>query len=63
MKPATAIAGAIWGTYCVLLGFFFGKTFEEEPWKALILAFGLALTVTGIIEGARYLRGRRARTA
>jgi membrane-associated protein len=58
-----AIAGAIWGTYCVLLGFFSGKTFEEEPWKALILAFGLALTVTGIIEGARYLRGRRARTA
>ena len=29
------IAGAIWGSYCVLLGYFFGKTFEEEPWKAL----------------------------
>ena len=58
-----AIAGAIWGSYCVLLGYFFGKTFEEEPWKALLLAFGLALTVTGMVEGGRYLYHRRARTA
>jgi membrane-associated protein len=58
-----AIAGAIWGSYCVLLGFFFGKTFEEEPWKALLLAFGLALAVSGAVEGVRYLRHRRARTA
>ena len=27
------IAGMIWGTYTVLLGYFGGKTFEEEPWK------------------------------
>jgi membrane protein DedA with SNARE-associated domain len=58
-----AIAGVIWGSYCVLLGYFFGKTFEEEPWKALLLAFGLALTVTGIVEAVRYLRHRRARPA
>ena len=43
------------GSYCVLLGYFFGKTFEEEPWKALLLAFGLALAVTGAIEGVRHL--------
>ena len=60
-----AIAGAIWGSYCVLLGYFFGKTFEEEPWKALLLAFGLALSVTAAIEGARYLyhRWAKAKTA
>ena len=57
------IAGVVWATYAALLGYFFGKTFEEEPWKALLLAFGLALTVTGLVEGGRYLYHRRARTA
>ena len=55
-----AIAGAIWGSYCVLLGYFFGKTFEEEPWKGLLLAFALALAVTGAVEVVRYLRRRGA---
>ena len=57
------IAGFIWGTYTVLLGYFGGKTFEEEPWKGLLLAFGLALAVTGVIEVVRYLRHRRAKPA
>ena len=57
-----AIACAIWGSYTVLLGYFGGKTFEEEPWKGLLLAFGLALAVTGVIEVVRYLRHRRAKT-
>ena len=43
----------------VLLGYFGGKTFEEEPWKGLLLAFGLALAVTAAIEAARHLRARR----
>ena len=33
------IAGLIWGTYTVMLGYVGGKTFEEQPWKGLILAF------------------------
>ena len=57
-----AIACAIWGSYTVLLGYFGGKTFEEEPWKGLLLAFGFALAVTGVIEVVRYLRHRRAKT-
>ena len=52
------IAGAIWGTYCVLLGYFFGARFEEEPWKALLLAFGIAIGVTAVIEVARHFRNR-----
>jgi membrane-associated protein len=55
-----AIACAIWGSYTVLLGYFGGRTFEEEPWKGLLLAFGVALAVTGLIELVRHLRGRRA---
>jgi membrane-associated protein len=54
------IAGVVWGAYTVLLGYFGGKTFEEEPWKGLLLAFGIALAVTGMIEAYRHLRGRRA---
>ena len=54
-----AIAGVIWGTYCVLLGYYFGKTFEEEPWKALLLAFGLAIGVTVMVEVVRHLYHRR----
>jgi membrane-associated protein len=57
------IAGFIWGTYTVLLGYFGGKTSEEEPWKGLLLAFGFALAVTAVIEVVRYLRHRRAKTA
>ena len=53
------IAGLIWGTYTVMLGYFGGKTFEEEPWKGLLLAFGFALAVTGVIEAVRHLRARR----
>jgi membrane-associated protein len=56
-----AIACGIWGSYTVLLGYFGGRTFEEEPWKGLLLAFGVALAVTGLIELVRHLRGRRAR--
>ena len=54
------IAGVIWGSYTVLLGYFGGKTFEEEPWKGLLLAFGIAVAVTAAVEIYRHLRARRA---
>ena len=53
------LAGVIWGTYTVLLGYFGGKSFEEEPWKGLLLAFGIALAVTAVVEVVRHLRARR----
>jgi membrane-associated protein len=55
-----ALAAAIWGAYSVLLGYFGGRTFEEEPWKGLLLAFALALAVTVAVEAYRHLRARRA---
>ncbi len=57
------IAGVIWGFYCVLLGYFGGRTFEEEPWKGLLLAFGIAVAVTAVVEAVRWLRHRRAKHA
>ena len=56
-----AIACAIWGSYTVLLGYFGGKSFEEQPWKGLLVAFAFALAVTALVELVRYLRHRRAR--
>jgi membrane protein DedA with SNARE-associated domain len=58
-----AIAAAIWGTYSVMLGYIGGASFEEEPWKGLLLAFALAVGVTAVVEAVRYLRHRRARHA
>jgi membrane-associated protein len=58
-----AIACAIWGSYTVLLGYFGGKSFEEDPWKGLLLAFVVALAVTAMVEAVRYLRHRRARAS
>lgn len=55
-----ALAGAIWGAYTVLLGYFGGKTFENQPWKGLLLAFGIAVAVTVAVEAYRHLRRRRA---
>ncbi|MGZ8781881.1 MAG: DedA family protein [Gaiellaceae bacterium] len=57
------LACAIWGSYAVLLGYFGGRTFEEEPWKGLLLAFAIAVAVTAVIEAVRFLRHRRAKPA
>lgn len=54
-----SIAGVIWGSYTVLLGYAGGETFEEEPWKGLLLAFGIAVAVTVIVEAVRFVRHRR----
>ena len=58
-----ALAASIWGCYTVLLGYFGGKTFEHAPWKGLLLAFGIALTVTLVVEGVRHLRARLAKSS
>ncbi len=52
-------AGLIWATYGALLGYFGGKTFEEQPWKGFLLAFGIAATAAFAIEGVRHLLRRR----
>ena len=56
-------AGTIWSSYAALLGYFGGRTFERAPWKGLLLAFGIALAVTGCVEAVRWLRRRRTADA
>ena len=59
---ADVLAGLIWGTYAACLGYFGGKTFENQPWKGLILAFLVAISITGLIELVRHLRRVRTKT-
>jgi membrane protein DedA with SNARE-associated domain len=56
-----AVAALTWALYAALLGYFGGHAFEEQPWKGLLLALGLAFAVTGAIELVRWLLKRRRR--
>ncbi len=53
------IAGVVWAVYASMLGYIGGKAFEHRPWIGFLLAFGVALTVTGAIELTRWLLERR----
>jgi membrane protein DedA with SNARE-associated domain len=56
------IAGAIWGTYATMLGYLGGKAFEKSPLKGFLLAFAIALAITGAVEAIRWYRKRAAQT-
>src|SRR5213079_537744 len=51
----TMIAGAAWATYAALLGYVGGQRFEDNHTAAFILAFGLAISVSLLIELGRWL--------
>jgi membrane-associated protein len=50
---ATAVAGIIWASYAFFLGRLGGKLFEHRPWIGLLLALGLGLAVSLLIEAGR----------
>jgi membrane-associated protein len=56
----TALAAVIWASYAALLGYFGGKTFEDDHTKAFLVAFAGALSVTLVIELVRWLRHRNS---
>ena len=53
---ATACAGVIWACYAFFIGRLGGQAFENRPWAGLLLALGIALAVSALIELARRLR-------
>jgi membrane-associated protein len=55
---ADAGAAVLWGAYGTAIGYFGGAAFAHDTWKALLLAFGIAVGVGGAIEGVRRLRSR-----
>jgi membrane-associated protein len=50
---ATAFAGVIWACYAFFLGRLGGKAFEDRPWIGFLLAFGVAVAASAIIEVVR----------
>jgi membrane-associated protein len=53
-------AGLVWATYAAMLGYVGGQTFEEKPLYGFLVAFAVALAVTGLVEAYRWLKKRRA---
>jgi membrane protein DedA with SNARE-associated domain len=55
----TFVAGIGWALYAGLLGYFGGKTFKDQEWKGLLVAFAIAGAVAVTVEVVRHLRSRR----
>jgi membrane protein DedA with SNARE-associated domain len=56
---ATAVASVIWAVYSFFIGRLGGKAFEDKPWAGFLVAFGITIVVSGLIEAARRIRNRR----
>lgn len=56
---ATVVAGVMWASYAALIGYVGGRAFEQDHWKAFVLAFGVAVGVALLTEVVRKLRERR----
>ena len=50
---ATAGAAVIWASYAFLIGRLGGKAFEDRPWAGLLLALGLTVVISVLIEAVR----------
>jgi len=56
---ATAAAGVIWAVYSFSIGRLGGRAFEDKPWAGLLLAFGVTIAVSGLIEVIRRIRSAK----
>jgi membrane protein DedA with SNARE-associated domain len=56
---ATACAGAIWASYSFFIGRLGGRAFEDKPWAGLLLALGVAVAVSLLVELLRRFRPLR----
>jgi membrane-associated protein len=56
---AAALAAAVWASFAVGLGYVGGRTFEEEPWQGLALAFALAASLALVVEVSRHVASTR----
>ncbi|MBA3734745.1 MAG: DedA family protein [Actinobacteria bacterium] len=54
--PYIFVAAILWSCYAALLGYFGGRVFKDQPILALLVAFGIAASVTLGVEGWRRLR-------
>lgn len=53
---ATAVAGVIWASYAFAIGRLGGRAFEDKPWAGLLLALGVVVVVSAVVEVLRRTR-------
>ena len=58
-----AVAVVFWALFASLLGYFGGRSFEEAPWKGLVLALAIGFSLAGISELVRWMLRRRREPA
>jgi len=54
--PYVVVAAIFWATFGALIGYLGGRTFEDQPILALLLAFGIAAAIGGLAELIRRRR-------
>jgi membrane-associated protein len=54
--PFIFVAAILWASYAALLGYLGGRTFENQPIYALLLALGIAAAITVGVEVVRRVR-------
>jgi membrane-associated protein len=54
--PYVVVAAIFWSTFGALIGYLGGRTFENQPILALLLAFGIAAVIGGLAELVRRKR-------
>jgi membrane-associated protein len=59
--PAAAVAAALWASFASGLGYLGGTAFEDDPWRGLIAALGLAFGIVLLVELARRIGRPRKR--
>jgi membrane-associated protein len=52
---ATAVSAVIWATYAFFVGRLGGSLFEDKEWLSLLVALGIILVLTGLVEVVRRL--------
>jgi membrane protein DedA with SNARE-associated domain len=49
----TACAGVLWACYAFFIGRLGGKAFEDKPWAGFLLALGVVLVISAVVELVR----------
>lgn len=44
-----SLGALFWAAQAAVLGYVFGKSFQDRPWIGLLIAFGVAVVVAGVI--------------
>lgn len=60
---ATAVAAVIWALYAFFVGRLGGRAFEDKPWLGFLVAFGITIVISGLVEAARRIRAMVVRAS